>query len=196
MASPRDLEKASRADTTPLISEEADANANANGAQPRKRLFAFPVLLASFTICFLIGTFSPSACWSRSSAALALTVQSKTDIDVHRYKGDVHIPEVHAVQSRDLDADVIPFATSTSSAPAPSRTVLKCFEVDQPVLLPGGAAESDGSGLLGGSGEGYEEGKEGGCTLLLMRRDFAWSYEDPFIGEVALGDSRGREKGC
>ncbi|KAK4452449.1 peptide N-acetyl-beta-D-glucosaminyl asparaginase amidase A-domain-containing protein [Podospora aff. communis PSN243] len=182
MASPRDVEKASRADTAPLVPEDAKTDANANDAQPPKRLFVFTVLLASFTICFLIGTLSPSACWSRASAVSVLTTKSKTDIGVHRYDEGVHVPAVHAVQSRDLDADVIPFATSTSSAPAPSRTVLKCFEVDQPVLLPGGAAESDGSGMLGGSGGGYEESKEGGCTLLLMRRDFAWSYEDPFIG--------------
>lgn len=68
-------------------------------------------------------------------------------------------------------------ATTTSSAAAPTRTVIKTFEVDQPVLLPGGPAESDGSTR---PGDGYSPEL---CTVLLMRHDFAWSYGAPFVGK-------------
>ncbi|KAK0719572.1 peptide N-acetyl-beta-D-glucosaminyl asparaginase amidase A-domain-containing protein [Lasiosphaeris hirsuta] len=81
----------------------------------------------------------------------------------------------HSIQSRS-PATIEPVDVTTS-APTPARTVLQCFEVDQPVLLPDGAAESDGSSR---TLDGYAEKP---CTVLLMRRDFAWSYNDPFIGK-------------
>jgi hypothetical protein len=85
----------------------------------------------------------------------------------------------HSIGSRSPQTvTTAPATTDTSSAPTPTRTVLKCFEVDQPVLSPDGPAEADGSSFAG-SYEGES------CTVHLMRRDFAWSYEDPFIGELA-----------
>ncbi|KAK0670563.1 putative peptide-N4-(N-acetyl-beta-glucosaminyl)asparagine amidase A [Cercophora samala] len=69
------------------------------------------------------------------------------------------------------------------ATPAPTRTVLKNFEVAQPVRMPDGPADSDGSTRHG------NEYSPKLCTVLLMRRDFAWSYGDPFIGEiVSRGD--------
>ena len=70
--------------------------------------------------------------------------------------------------------------------PPPTRTVLRNFEVAQPVLMPHGPADSDGTpepepGAWPPTGEGV-------CaTVLLMRRDFAWSYNDPFVGELENG---------
>ncbi|KAK5661409.1 hypothetical protein OQA88_11308 [Cercophora sp. LCS_1] len=87
----------------------------------------------------------------------------------------IGVGEHFPVQSRSPVTDLEVATTTTSTAPAPTRTVLKCFEVDQPVLSPDGAAESDGVGFRGD----YEAEE---CTVLLMRRDFAWSYEDPFVG--------------
>ncbi|KAK3325200.1 peptide N-acetyl-beta-D-glucosaminyl asparaginase amidase A-domain-containing protein [Apodospora peruviana] len=73
---------------------------------------------------------------------------------------------------------------STVSAAPPAatatRTVLQNFEVAQPVLMPYGASDSDGSTDDDGSLS------EGDCKVLLMRRDFAWSYNDPFIGMCLL----------
>lgn len=69
-------------------------------------------------------------------------------------------------------------ATSTTSAAAPDRTVLKTFEVAQPVLMPDGPAESDGSTR---HGKDYSPEL---CTVLLMRHDFAWSYDAPFVGKL------------
>ncbi|KAL2261325.1 hypothetical protein VTK26DRAFT_4397 [Humicola hyalothermophila] len=78
----------------------------------------------------------------------------------------------HAIRSRAW----VESATATTSAAAPTRTVLKTFEVDQPVLMPDGPAESDGSTR---HGKDYSPEL---CTVLLMRHDFAWSYGAPFVG--------------
>jgi hypothetical protein len=69
-------------------------------------------------------------------------------------------------------------STATRSAAAPDRTVLKTFEVAQPVLMPDGPAESDGS-----TRHGKDYAPEL-CTVLLMRHDFAWSYDAPFVGKL------------
>jgi hypothetical protein len=71
--------------------------------------------------------------------------------------------------------------TTTASAGAPARTALKTFEVAQPVLMPDGPAESDGSTR---HGKDYSPEL---CTVLLMRHDFAWSYEAPFVGKLDHG---------
>jgi hypothetical protein len=69
-------------------------------------------------------------------------------------------------------------STATTSAAAPDQTVLKTFEVAQPVLMPDGPAESDGS-----TRHGKDYAPEL-CTVLLMRHDFAWSYDAPFVGKL------------
>ncbi|KAL2131827.1 hypothetical protein VTI74DRAFT_4571 [Chaetomium olivicolor] len=81
-----------------------------------------------------------------------------------------------AIISRSPTLKVHEVATSSSSAAAPARTVLKTFEVAQPVLMPDGPAESDGSTRSG------NEYRPELCTVLLMRHDFAWSYGKPFVG--------------
>jgi hypothetical protein len=68
--------------------------------------------------------------------------------------------------------------TATTSAAAPDQTVLKTFEVAQPVLMPDGPAESDSS-----TRHGKDYAPEL-CTVLLMRHDFAWSYDAPFVGKL------------
>jgi len=68
--------------------------------------------------------------------------------------------------------------TATSSAAAPTRSVLKTFEVAQPVLMPDGPAESDGSTR---HAKDYSPEL---CIVLLMRHDFAWSYGHPYIGKL------------
>lgn len=94
--------------------------------------------------------------------------------------GDIVVSSSQSIQSRSPATEAPPDATTSAAAPA--KTVLNCFEVDQPVLLPGGAAESDGSSATGDGGP-----SSGSCTVLLMRRDFAWSYNDPFIGKLSAG---------
>lgn len=75
---------------------------------------------------------------------------------------------------------------STASTPAPSATVLECFQVAQPVLTPHGASyqstNSDGSTVVVDAPD--SEARKGSCTVLLMEHVFAWSYGMPFIGKV------------
>lgn len=85
-------------------------------------------------------------------------------------------PQPQAIKSRPLAVKPRE-TTATSSAAAPSRTVLKTFEVAPPVLMPDGPAESDGS-----TRHGKDYAPEL-CTVLLMRHDFAWSYGAPFVGK-------------
>ncbi|KAK4164837.1 peptide N-acetyl-beta-D-glucosaminyl asparaginase amidase A-domain-containing protein [Cladorrhinum sp. PSN259] len=76
----------------------------------------------------------------------------------------------HLVNSR---ADDSPIPT-----PTVRTEVLRNFEVAAPVLMPDGSpADSDGTTA--------HHSTENECTVLLMRRDFAWSYNDPFIGNYA-----------
>lgn len=66
----------------------------------------------------------------------------------------------------------------TTSSAAAERTVLRNFEVAPPVLMPYGPADSDGTTPIpAGSTQKT-------CTVLLMRRDFAFSYGDPYIGKL------------
>lgn len=75
--------------------------------------------------------------------------------------------------------------TSVSSAPPTVPTVLECFQVAQPVLMPNGAtysppASGDGSSAAE-SAEERPPPKES-CTVVLMEHTFGWSYDKPFIG--------------
>ncbi|KAK1836333.1 peptide N-acetyl-beta-D-glucosaminyl asparaginase amidase A-domain-containing protein [Podospora conica] len=128
------------------------------------RLLILPLVLLLGPLLFF--TF-PSTCWWSPTTTTTPSPGS----------GSVFIPNGirPAVNSRSPQTATA--APTSSAPPPPQRTVLQCFEVDQPVLLPDGAAESDGS-----SHEGATWNEEDACTVVLMRRDFAWSYEDPFIG--------------
>ncbi|KAK3402743.1 peptide N-acetyl-beta-D-glucosaminyl asparaginase amidase A-domain-containing protein [Sordaria brevicollis] len=78
-------------------------------------------------------------------------------------------------KERQIQASV---TTSSAAAAAPERTVLRNFEVAPPVLMPYGPADSDGTTPVP---DGYNTQKA--CEVLLMRRDFAFSYGDPYIGQ-------------
>lgn len=69
-------------------------------------------------------------------------------------------------------------ASVTTSSAAAEKTVLRNFEVAPPVLMPYGPADSDGTTAIPA---GYTQKA---CTVLLMRRDFAFSYGDPYIGKL------------
>ncbi|KAM7195441.1 putative peptide-n4-asparagine amidase [Naviculisporaceae sp. PSN 640] len=85
------------------------------------------------------------------------------------------------IQSREPEpAPQEPTTTLTSSLP--DRTVMQNYEVAQPVLMPYGTSDSDGSTDDDGNLS------KGDCKVLLMRRDFAWSYGDPFIGQYTPPD--------
>jgi hypothetical protein len=82
------------------------------------------------------------------------------------------------VQAADSQSPTLePRETTTTSTAAPTRTVLKTFEIAPPVLMPDGPADSDGS-----TRDGKDYSPEL-CTVLLMRHDFAWSYGAPYIGK-------------
>lgn len=85
------------------------------------------------------------------------------------------------IQSREPEP-VPQEATTTLTSALPVRTVLQNYEVAQPVLMPYGTSDSDGSTDDDGSLS------EGDCKVLLMRRDFAWSYGDPFVGQYTPPD--------
>lgn len=87
-------------------------------------------------------------------------------------------PKLQSLGIRSRSPTVKPReTTATTSAAAPTRTVLKTFEVAPPVLMPDGPADSDGSTR---HGKDYSPEL---CTVLLMRHDFAWSYNAPFVGK-------------
>ncbi|KAK1783432.1 peptide N-acetyl-beta-D-glucosaminyl asparaginase amidase A-domain-containing protein [Copromyces sp. CBS 386.78] len=65
----------------------------------------------------------------------------------------------------------------TSLSAAAEKTVLRNFEVAPPVLMPYGPADSDGTTPIPAGST------QKACTVLLMRRDFAFSYGDPYIGD-------------
>lgn len=66
----------------------------------------------------------------------------------------------------------------TTSSAAAERTVLRNFEVAPPVLMPYGPADSDGTTPIPAGST------QKACNVLLMRRDFAFSYGDPYIGKL------------
>lgn len=154
----------------PMLAELGTTNQDGTNEKKRRNTFILALIPLLGTL-FLLTTFR-STCWSSSDTTTTLTSPNDPS-----GPGPVFIPNGlrPAVHSRSPQTAAVP--APTSSAPAPQRTVLQCFEVDQPVLLPDGAAESDGS-----SHEGKTWNDEDACTVLLMRQDFAWSYEDPFIG--------------
>lgn len=127
---------------------------------------------AAFVVLFLllaVGIVSP---W-RPAAASSATKQW-----LLRFNPAHSESTSQAIRSRVPTPNPEESATTTSSAVEPTRTVLKTFEVDQPVLMPDGPAESDGS-----TRDGKDYSPEL-CTVLLMRHDFAWSYGAPFVGKL------------
>lgn len=64
------------------------------------------------------------------------------------------------------------------SASNSSGTVLVNVQVHQPVLTPEGAT------LDSGVSNGEAGDVQDSCQVVLMERVFAYSYGDPFIGEV------------
>ena len=166
MATTPDLEK--RAILAAAAAE--DDGDNAQPAPARSRIRPWLFFLVGFLVVLLIGATS-HRCFAETSALF--TTSSSVSRAGHTHQGGHD--KAQAVNSRS------PTATSaTTSAAEPSRTVLKTFEVAQPVLMPDGPAESDGSTR---DGEDYEPGL---CTVLLMRHDFAWSYGAPFVGKLVV----------
>lgn len=116
---------------------------------------------------------------SRRCAATTSLFTSHAISQPHHIHHDAELDSLTHVRKKDVG---VAAATATTSAADPRRTVLKNFEVAQPVLLPGGPAESDGS--TKGEEEGGDEGEV--CSVLLMRHDFAFSYGAPFVGELTV----------
>jgi hypothetical protein len=141
-----------------------------NERTPRRRVWHWVAICLGAIVVFSIGVTS-----RRCSAATSLFISHGVPQNYHAHPG----PASQAINSRS-PANVQAVTTATTSAAAPDRTVLKTFEVSQPVLMPGGPADSDGSTR---HGEDYSPEL---CTVLLMRHDFAWSYNAPFVGELAL----------
>ncbi|KAL1842016.1 hypothetical protein VTJ49DRAFT_6182 [Mycothermus thermophilus] len=136
-------------------------------------------------------------CWLAISLLTIITATFSLAATPRQYAAVAQAAGPHAILSRwssviaqeqqswvreDGGEDASAVATTTSTAPTPSLTVLKTFEVAQPVRMPDGPAESDGS-----TRHGWEY-QPPLCTKLLMRHDFAWSYEAPFIGNYTPPD--------
>ncbi|KAK4191197.1 peptide N-acetyl-beta-D-glucosaminyl asparaginase amidase A-domain-containing protein [Podospora australis] len=158
---------------------------------PQRRHFITNVLLtagillltlfATTNISNCIRSFSPGFAESASPAANHHHVVSSFDGHRPHKFSPAGVAVGKGVRSRAVLLEET--STTTSSAATPERTVLKAFEVAQPVLLPSGPADSDGS-------TAKDAQEEGLCVKLLMRRDFAWSYHDPFIGEYTPPDCK------
>lgn len=163
------------AEKDPMLAELGTVDRDDTNEKKRRNPFILALVLLLGPV-LLLTTFR-SRCWSSPDTTTTTLTNPIDTLTTDPGPGPVFIPNGlrPAVHSRSPQTAAVP--APTSSAPPPQRTVLQCFEVDQPVLLPDGAAESDGS-----SHEGKTWNDEDACTVLLMRRDFAWSYEDPFIG--------------
>ena len=134
---------------------------------PRRRALHWLVIFLGALVVFSIGVTS-----RRCSAATSLFTSHGASQSHHAHAGLASqgiISRSPANRARET--------TATTSAAAPNRTVLKTFEVAQPVLMPDGPAESDGS-----TRDGRDYSPEL-CSVLLMRHDFAWSYNAPFVGK-------------
>ncbi|KAJ8105413.1 hypothetical protein ONZ43_g7435 [Nemania bipapillata] len=78
----------------------------------------------------------------------------------------------------------------TTAAPTPTRPVLECFQVAEPVLTPSGVTRRDTSQLpaLGSADQVPIEAVTGSdsasspCSVVLMVHTFANSYGFPFVG--------------
>lgn len=74
-------------------------------------------------------------------------------------------------------------SASTASAAAATGTVLVDYQVHQPVLTPEGAT------LDSGVSNGVAGEVEDSCQVVLMDYVFAYSYGEPFIGELVPDSS-------
>lgn len=94
-----------------------------------------------------------------------------------KYAHHVERPETtNSLKSQPRERQIQ--ASVTTSSAAAERTVLRNFEVAPPVLMPYGPADSDGTTPIPAGST------QKACTVLLMRRDFAFSYGDPYIGKL------------
>ncbi|KAK0745397.1 peptide N-acetyl-beta-D-glucosaminyl asparaginase amidase A-domain-containing protein [Apiosordaria backusii] len=139
--------------------------------RPRRRILLW--LTALIVGLTLISAIDKAGCSGKHRPESSISVSAVSDHHSH----DLW----QSIRSRAAQNDDPP-TTPTSTAPTPTRTVLKNFEVAQPVRMPDGPADSDGSTR---HGIDYTPKL---CTVLLMRRDFAWSYGDPFIGNYTPPD--------
>ncbi|KAK4241642.1 peptide N-acetyl-beta-D-glucosaminyl asparaginase amidase A-domain-containing protein [Achaetomium macrosporum] len=157
-----------------LFSAEDQESLGAPRKKPPMRR-VFPVLVPLVILSFIIST-AFSGC-----SASALPLRAHGIFPANPARSNLRSQTINN-RSPALDIQNADAATSSTSAAAPARTVLKTFEVGQPVLMPDGPAESDGSTR---PGKDYSPGL---CTVLLMRHDFAWSYGAPFVGDYSPPD--------
>ncbi|KAI8626358.1 peptide N-acetyl-beta-D-glucosaminyl asparaginase amidase A-domain-containing protein [Xylariaceae sp. FL1651] len=83
--------------------------------------------------------------------------------------------------------------STTSAAPTPTRPLLECFQVAEPVLTPSGVTRRDTSSppavdqkpLQVGAGS---ESDASPCAVVLMQHTFANSYGAPFVGNYTPPD--------
>ncbi|KAH6844990.1 peptide N-acetyl-beta-D-glucosaminyl asparaginase amidase A-domain-containing protein [Chaetomium sp. MPI-CAGE-AT-0009] len=148
--------------------EDKDELLRVNGRAPRRRVWHWFAICLAAIVVFSIGVTS-----RRCSAATSLFTSHGVPQYYHAR------PELASQVINSRSPAKAQQTTATTSAAPPNRTVLKTFEIAQPVLMPGGPAESDGSTR---HGEDYSPEL---CTVLLMRHDFAWSYNAPFVGDYA-----------
>ncbi len=157
-----------------IFAAEADLALEPSLEKPPKRRF-LPWLLVLLGLLVLV---SIGAASHRCSVATSLFTNHGVSPAGYASYARITGLRSQAINSRSPTPKAQDETTSTTSAEAPNRTVLKTFEVAQPVLLPGGPAESDGSTR---DGKDYSPPL---CTVLLMRHDFAWSYNAPFVGKL------------
>ena len=157
-----------------ILATEADLALEPSPEKPRKRRF-LPWLLILLGLLVVV---SIGAASHRCSVATSLFTNHGGSHAGYASYARITGLRSQAINSRSPTPKAQDETTATTSAAAPDRTVLKTFEVSQPVLLPGGPAESDGSTR---DGTDYSPPL---CTVLLMRHDFAWSYNAPFVGKL------------
>lgn len=180
MASP-DLEK--------LLSRQ-DEDGSSRDASTRfvvKRRILFFLTGLALALLFLSRAKEHVSCWRQSS--LHHGSSDGQTIDQTAVLHDVEdVIEPSPLAHRQAMADKNPAAKragTSSSAAAATPTVLECFQVAEPVLMPYGASyessADDGSSV---STQITNSPTQPSCTVLLMEHDFGWSYGIPFVGKL------------
>ena len=175
IASASDVEK------RPLVAEKAELiPPSVKQARRRRILLSLVWLFASvFVTGFVLYALGISSCQRPDVPEQVPPVLSTSNGKyAHQVEGleTIKPATLKLLKSQPKERQ-IQTSVTTSSAAA-ERTVLRNFEVAPPVLMPYGPADSDGTTPIPAGSS------QKACTVLLMRRDFAFSYGDPYIGKL------------
>lgn len=188
MASP-DLEKLLR-----VHDDQDNVNTSAHKVTKRSRKLVFACLVLLTVLALTVPFYGLTCRTLRDNARAAAIRPGFRHATPHgSFRGGSSQPAVlidaardDGVRQKSIDDSAVldgRDASDAATADAAAPTVLECFQVAQPVLMPDGPATSDG--LRTEDSDGGRRGGAESCTVQLMDHVFAWSYGKPFVGKSA-----------